>query len=131
MYGMQGVSAEDVQDDKLFCFANLAHHPGILHSTLFAAQAFHDVSTGLTYGPVARFHLAKALRHLQDSLDDKRKAMEHSTMAVVASLAMAAVVAGDLDTAGMHMDGLHRMVELRGGLRSLGPGSMIEHKARA
>lgn len=29
-----------------------------------------------------------------------------------------------------HMDGLKRPVELRGGLQCLGPGSMIEHKAR-
>jgi hypothetical protein len=29
------------------------------------------------------------------------------------------------------MDGLQKIVELRGGLQSLGLGSMIEHKARS
>ena len=131
MYGMEGMSIQGGHDDKLFCFANLTHHPGILHSTLFIAQTFHDLAIGITYGSVARLHLAKALRLLQTSLDDKKEAVELSTMAVVASLAMAAVVAGDLEAAGTHMDGLHRIVELRGGLRSLGHGSMIEHKAKS
>lgn len=119
-----------VHDDKLFCFANLTHHPGILHSTVFAAQAFHDMALGHPYSNIARLHLGKALGHLQRSLDDREKAVELSTMAVVASLATAAIISRDFDTATKHMDGLQRMVELRGGLQCLGPGSMIEHKAR-
>lgn len=125
------MAATSPDDDKLFCFANLIHHPGILHSTLFATQAFHDLTTGQAYGTVAQRHLAKALGLLQKSLDDPKEAMELSTMAVVTSLAMAAVIAGDLETAAKHMDGLKKMVEIRGGLQSLGTGSMIEHKARS
>jgi hypothetical protein len=89
------------------------------------------VALGQPYSTTAQLHLAKALSHLQRSLDDQKEAVELSTMAVVASLAMAAVIAGDLSTAAKHMDGLHRIIELRGGLQSLGPDSMIEHKARA
>ncbi|CAM1508640.1 Fc.00g054880.m01.CDS01 [Cosmosporella sp. VM-42] len=51
-------------------------------------------------------------------------------MAVVTSLATAAAMLGDLETAQKHMDGLHRMIELRGGLKCLGNRSMIEHKAQ-
>jgi hypothetical protein len=131
IYGLQDMAVDNPDDDKLFCLTNFAQQPGILHSTLFAAQAFHDLATGQPFSTVAQVHLAKALRHLQRSLDDEKEAIEFSTMAVVASLAMAAVVAGDLTTAAKHMDGLRRIVELRGGLRSLGPSSMIEHKARA
>ena len=70
---------------------------------------------GLPYGSIPRLHLAKALRHLQTSLDDEREAIKLSTMAVVASLAMVTVIVGDFETAGKHMDGLQKMVELRGG----------------
>lgn len=51
-------------------------------------------------------------------------------MAVVTSLAMAAVLFGELETAGKHMDGLARMVDLRGGFKALGKGAIMEHKAR-
>ncbi|KAK4153794.1 hypothetical protein C8A00DRAFT_43359 [Chaetomidium leptoderma] len=130
-YGLQGIAVDGSQDDKLFCFANLTHRPGILHSTLFAAQAFHDLTRGLPFGAVARLHLAKAFNHLQKSLDDKREAVELSTMAVVVSLAMAAVITGDLETAAKHMDGLQKIVELRGGSQSWRSSSMIIHKASA
>jgi hypothetical protein len=131
-YALQDLASASPDDDgKLFCFGNLAQHPGILHTTLFATQAFHDLAVGQAYGTVARHHLAKALGHLQKSLDDQQEAMGLSTMAIVTALAMAAVVAGDLDTAIKHMDGLQKIVELRGGLQSLGLGSMIEHKARS
>lgn len=127
---MQNLTTDSSQDN-LFCLANLSQHQGILHSTLFAAQAFHDLSLGGSYGTIARFHLAKAITHLQQSLDNKDEALQPSTMAVVTSLAMATVIAGDLKTAAKHMDGLHRIIQLRGGLGSLGTASMIEHKARA
>ncbi|KAK4097296.1 hypothetical protein N658DRAFT_500607 [Parathielavia hyrcaniae] len=128
-YGLQGMAIEPPRDDNLFCFANFTHDPGILHSTLFSAQAFHDLALGYPYSKVAQVHLYKALRHLQKCLDDQRQAVELSTTAVVASLAMAAVIAGDLATAAKHMDGPQRILQLRGGLQSLQPGSMLEHKA--
>jgi hypothetical protein len=130
MYAWPGMAPADPQEN-LFCFDNLAQHPGILHSTLFVAQAFHDSAVGRSDGTVAQLHLSKALSHLQQSLNDRDEAVQLSTMAVITSLAMASVIAGDLDTAAKHMDGLYRIVELRGGLHSLEPGSMIEHKARS
>ncbi|KAK4244159.1 hypothetical protein C7999DRAFT_44144 [Corynascus novoguineensis] len=130
-YGLQEITSVNPNEDKLFCFANLIHYPGILHSILFTAQAFHDVATGRPYGTVALHHLAKALRLLQESLNDRKKAVDISTMAVVTSLAMAAAITGDLETAAKHMDGLKKIVELRGGLQSLAMASMIEHKARS
>ncbi|KAL2194216.1 hypothetical protein P885DRAFT_43506, partial [Corynascus similis CBS 632.67] len=130
-YGLQEITSANPNEDKLFCFANLIHYPGILHSILFTAQAFHDVATGRPYSTVALHHLAKALRLLQESLNDCKKAVDISTMAVVTSLAMAAAITGDLETAAKHMDGLKKIVELRGGLQSLAMASMIEHKARS
>ncbi|KAH6649230.1 hypothetical protein F5144DRAFT_500195 [Chaetomium tenue] len=130
IYAMQHITTATSGDDKVFCFPDLAHHPGILHSTLFAAQAFFDLATGQTYGPIARHHLSKALAHLQASLDDEKEAVGLATMGSVASLAMSAVVAGDLETAVKHMDGLKKIIDLRGGMKSFGSDSMIGHKAR-
>lgn len=56
--------------------------------------------------------------------------MSYSTMAVVTSLAVAAIVAGDPETAGKHMDGLRKILDLRGGVKSLVPGSLIDYKAK-
>jgi hypothetical protein len=130
IYAMHNITTATPGDDKMFCFPDLAQHPGILHSTLFAAQAFYDLATGQTYGPIARHHLSKALVHLQASLDDKKEAVGLATMGSVASLAMSAVVAGDLETAVKHMDGLKKIIDLRGGMESFGSDSMIGHKAR-
>ncbi|KAL2135127.1 hypothetical protein VTI74DRAFT_9720 [Chaetomium olivicolor] len=129
-YALHDITTK-IPQDNLFCIANFSHHPGILHSTLFAVQAFRDLRSGGSYGTVARFHLSKALTHLQRSFDDREEAIKLSTMAVVTALAMAAVIAGDLTTAARHMDGLQRILQLRGGIESLGANSMIEHKARA
>ncbi|KAL2015673.1 hypothetical protein VTK56DRAFT_5030 [Thermocarpiscus australiensis] len=129
-YALQDITV-DTHQDNLFCFTNLTDHPGILHSMVFAAQAFHDVARGHSYGPVAQLHLGKALHHLQKSLDNQKEAVELTTISVVLSLALAAVITGDLTTASKHMDGLRRIVELRGGLQSLGPGSLMADKARA
>ncbi|KAK3290840.1 uncharacterized protein B0H64DRAFT_427390 [Chaetomium fimeti] len=130
IYAMHHLTTAHPDDDKMFCFPDLAQHPGILHSTLFAAQAFYDLATAQTYGPIARHHLAKALTHLQMSLEDKKEAVEFSTMGAVASLAMSAIVAGDFETAVKHMDGLKKIIDLRGGMPSFNQGSMIGHKAR-
>ncbi|EAQ91790.1 predicted protein [Chaetomium globosum CBS 148.51] len=130
MFAMQHITTATADDDKMFCFPDLAQHPGILHSTLFAAQAFFDLATGQTYGPVARHHLSKALVHLQASLDDEKEAVGFATMGSIASLAMSAVVAGDFETAVKHMDGLKKIIDLRGGMESFRSDSMIGHKAR-
>ncbi|KAL2263967.1 hypothetical protein VTK26DRAFT_3961 [Humicola hyalothermophila] len=41
---------EDGPDNTVFCFSNLLHNPGVLHSTLFTAQTFHDLYHGKVYG---------------------------------------------------------------------------------
>lgn len=102
----------------------------MVHSVIFAAQAFHDMSLGIPYGQLARFHLAKSLQYLRESLQDTAEATKSSTMAVVGLLSMASIIAGDLASAAKHIDGLYRMVELRGGWYSLIDGETIEHKAK-
>lgn len=116
--------------EQLYCLNNLAQHPARIHSLLFIAQAFHDVTAGGNYGSIAQFHLAKTLWHLQQSMNDGDDATATSTMTAVTTLATAAAIFGDLETAEKHMNGLYHMVALRGGLKILIPGGMIEHKAQ-
>lgn len=102
----------------------------MIHAVLYTAQTFYESSTGIPQGRVAQHHLAETLRHLQLAINDNDERMKNTTMAVVVSLTMAAAIKNDLKGLLMHLDGLYQMVMLRGGLVSLGPGSMIEHKTR-
>lgn len=116
--------------DGMLCFADISQSQAMVHSVIFAAQAFHDMSLGVPYGQLARFHLAKSLQYVQECLQDTVEATKSSTMAVVGLLSMASIITGDLASAAKDMDGLHRMVELRGGWDSLIDGEAIEHKAK-
>jgi len=129
-YAIQSFTGSGGKDD-LFCFADLNMHPALIHSMLFTAQAFRDTTLGYTLNNTAQFHLAKSLRYLQQSLDDKRESTSYPTLIVVTSLASAALMLGDLESAQKHMNGLQRILELRGGLHSLGKGSMLEHKIQS
>lgn len=88
------------------------------------------MALGHSYNNITRLYLSKALCYLQRSLDDREKAIELSTRAVLASLGTATIVSRDFEATAKHMDGLQRIVELRGGLQCLGLGNMIEHIAR-
>jgi len=116
--------------DNVFCFTNLSQSPAMLHSVLFSTQAFRDMSLRLPPSDVARWHQTQTLIQLRGVLEDKVEGLKTSTMAVVASLAMAAVFGGDLETARMHIDGLWRIIEVKGGWDAVGRGGMIEHKAQ-
>ncbi|KAK0619620.1 hypothetical protein B0T14DRAFT_566449 [Immersiella caudata] len=129
MYAVQLFGVDEEQSSGMFCFSGLSSHPAMVPSLLFTAQAFRDMSLGFELGSLAHTHLAKTLRLLKTSLEDEEEATSYSTMVVVSSLATAAIILGDLETAGKHLDGLQRMVEVRGGLGSLGPVNMITYKA--
>ncbi|KAL2373783.1 hypothetical protein BDBG_02104 [Blastomyces gilchristii SLH14081] len=128
-YTLQAITASGARDD-LFRFSNLAQDPGMLHSMLFVAQAFYDLSLGTSYGRVATFHMTRAIVYLQQRINNRKEATKLTTMAVVTSLAIAAIMTGDIEAAQKHMDGLYLMFELRGGVGSLAEGNMIVHKAQ-
>ena len=116
--------------DELFCIGKLSRHPVMMHTAIFTTQFLHERSVGLPHGKIGRFHLAKALSHLQENLNNRNEATSNDNIAAVTILAMTAILLGELETASKHMDGLARMVELRGGFGSLGRGSVIESKVR-
>jgi uncharacterized membrane-anchored protein len=103
----------------------------MIPSLLFTVDAFQAARRGLPAQGAGQTHLTKALHLLQKSLNDREASTSYSTMVVVASLATAALIVGDLEAAQKHLDGLTRMLELRGGLKSLGSKSMIAFKAQS
>lgn len=102
----------------------------MLPSLLFAAQAYHDIVSNSAVGEKAQRYLAQALRELQQTLADAKGATSDSTMVVVASLATGSLIAGDFETTKKHLDGLHRILNMRGGVQTLEQGGMIEYKAQ-
>lgn len=100
------------------------------HSVLYTAQAFHDLLLQKPFSQTTQYHLGKTLYYLQQHLGDKSNATSDSTLSVVVSLATAAVFLGDMHTLAKHMDGLYQMVQIRGGVDTLGHGTMLEHKAQ-
>lgn len=92
-----------------------------LHSMIFTTQSFHDMKSGGRPGPLALFHFCKTLGLLQQRIatNDDILAVSDATMMVVMTLATAASVIGDHEAAMTHMNGLCRIVELRGGLEAL------------
>ncbi|CAH0027301.1 unnamed protein product [Clonostachys rhizophaga] len=114
----------------MYCFDNIAHNPGLVHSMLFTAQCLYDTTLDVTYSDAARWHLAKALFYLQQYLQSEGSSTSNATMAVIVSLATSAIMLQDFGMLKAHMDGLYRLVQLRGGLAALGEGSMVEHKAQ-
>lgn len=129
MYAVQ-VFGDRKSGSDVFCFKNLSLHPAMIPALLSTVQAFQDSSLGRPARNGVHFFLAKALNLLQKSLYDQATATSYATMVVVASLASGALALGDLETANKHMDGLMKMLEVRGGLESLGEDNMVSRKAR-
>ncbi|KAF3056652.1 hypothetical protein GL218_06462 [Daldinia childiae] len=91
-----------------------------LHVMAFAVQGFIDrvLHRQGNLNPVAILHFQKGLRLLRERLlgDDDETKISDSTMSVVLKLASVAHFDGDYETSRQHMEGLRKMVDLRGGL---------------
>jgi hypothetical protein len=92
-----------------------------LHITAFAVEGFIDRILRRqenSINPAAMLHFHTGLRLLRERLlgeDDEMKVSD-STISVVSKLAGVAHFNGDYQAAKQHMEGLRKMVDLRGGL---------------
>jgi hypothetical protein len=92
-----------------------------LHITAFAVEGFIDRILRRQENSInlaAMLHFQKGLRLLRERLlgeDDETK-LSDSTIGVVLKLASAAHFIGDYQASKQHMEGLRKMVDLRGGL---------------
>jgi len=92
-----------------------------LHITVFAIESFIDRilrHKGCDTNPTAMLHLQKGLNLLQDRLlgEDNEVKISDTTMGAVLKLAGASHFFGDFQGSKLHMEGLRKMVNLRGGL---------------
>lgn len=95
-----------------------------LHALAFSTQDYFDLMSGRTPNkrPTSAYsHILKTLRLLRERLDlpehDVAVKSSFSTATVVLCLAFHAHIMGEHETAGHHMLGLRKIVDLNGGLK--------------
>jgi hypothetical protein len=74
------------------------------------------------------FHLRRTLYFLNEKLAQENAWLDDSTVYVIIMLTLMAVSFGDYAAAGAHMDGLRRIVELRGGVKYLESTPKLHYK---
>lgn len=92
-----------------------------LHSLLFSSGVLETTISQAGLSQRACFHYSETLRLLQARLNDPKKvhATSDATIMVVLLLASIAWVMDEHATAGNHIKGMEKMLQLRGGLQSL------------
>ncbi len=107
----------------------LIQHPAHHYTARFICQAYFELAggqgpsggAGTGAGASAAVTLARALPPLhQNPVDSDTLPTAGSAILTILSLAMAANVLGDLESARQHLDGLARVVALQGGIAGLG-----------
>jgi hypothetical protein len=106
------------------CVHFLTQNSMFLHTSLFMTEAYADSAQGRPYGASASRHLAKALPLLQKNLEDRTAVTAYTTIGTIVMLTMIADLMGDVDVARKHIQGLHRIVTIRGGIDKLGNGQI-------
>lgn len=99
-----------------------------LNSILFTVSAFQDLLERRTKGPMkgttwsssfspqTQLYLRKTIALLQQKIENTAEQISDVTAAVVVSLAMMAGASGDDEACEAHVEGLKKMVKMRGGL---------------
>ncbi|KAK4223348.1 hypothetical protein QBC38DRAFT_399859 [Podospora fimiseda] len=104
----------------------LGMDPAFLHAMIYSAQTFFDSQASPTGGVVISSPSKKALPHLIKTIEllrerfgdgaDEEARKSLTTVSTITSLAALAHAAGDEASARNHLQGLYKIVELRGGL---------------
>lgn len=101
-----------------------------LHITVFAVDGFIDkvLRHQVDYhSPLATLHFHKGLRMLRERLsgDDAESKVSDATIGAVQKLATAAHFDGDYEVSKQHMEGIHQMIDLRGGLQAFETSGLL------
>ncbi|KIN08820.1 hypothetical protein OIDMADRAFT_175530 [Oidiodendron maius Zn] len=110
--------------------APMAVDSAYLHSRIFSSQYFFDAilpRKPSTSSALTSSHYLKTIRLLRDRLehDSDQVRLSNTTAAAVLSLACHAHIAGDSKSARHHLDGLRRIVNLRGGIATFRENSKL------
>jgi hypothetical protein len=89
-----------------------------MHPVLFGVLVVKTILTRNAMEEKTQYHLVKTLGVLKERLSDPVKALDDSTVIIVAALAIFFSSLGDYRSAAVHVRGLGDMIKLRGGLDS-------------
>ena len=113
--------------------APLASDPVYLHATIFASQYYFDAILARNFSLVTQrssSHFLETVKLLRERLvhDDNKAKLSFTTAAAVMALAGQALLTGNSMSARHHMEGLSRIVSLRGGVATFAenPKLLIE-----
>jgi hypothetical protein len=98
------------------------------HAALLTTSATNDYVLSRNLSKTTVFHLRRTLYFLNEKLAQENAWLEDSTVYVIIMLTLMAVSFGDYAAAGAHMDGLRRIVELRGGIEYLESTPKLHYK---
>lgn len=117
-----------VQPDSRQWVEYLTYDQAYLHSALFSTNAFFDWRRSAKFGSVTLQHLTTCISRLRQNLLDACLATSDSTITTVNTLAMMADLYGDYDNARKHLQGLSKIVEVRGGIKALQYNPQLQSK---
>ncbi|KAF3933725.1 hypothetical protein ABW19_dt0204869 [Dactylella cylindrospora] len=103
----------------------LTHDSAYLNTTAFIAHAYINLICGLrqvskAMSEGATFHFVRTVQLLRErlSVGNEKELLSDSTIFIILTLAIYALMTNDGETARQHMKGLRRIVNLRGGITS-------------
>lgn len=125
MYPIARYSFSDAADAYWFHWiqVDLAY----LHSILFTTSFFYDTLAGQK-SESTKYHSYRTIQELNKQLADSETALSDSTTTVIMSMALISACFGDLESAHIHMEGLKRIIDLRGGMVSYKSRPLLQAK---
>lgn len=108
---------------------DLSRDPAYVHTVLYVAQAyFAFVKSQTSLSPMAIMHMNKTMIILRNKLAEANPVLTDSTIYTVLALASVSEALDDLDTAKQHLNGLHQLIRLRGGISALAQKPSLQIK---
>ncbi|OQD64762.1 hypothetical protein PENPOL_c007G03700 [Penicillium polonicum] len=105
----------DFNDDRDLGSIWPSFDKSFLHTILFSNSAVNDWAQNLPLAKSSQFHLGRALTLLNKKLATGAAHLDDTTIYTVMLLAIVSSTSGDYDASNIHMAGLQRLVEMRGG----------------
>ncbi|KAF2488335.1 hypothetical protein BU16DRAFT_623637 [Lophium mytilinum] len=102
--------------------------PALLSSLLFSSEQFSAKVHGQRVPSSALKHLTQAVRILNARLQNPGEEISDSTIAAVAGLALTEQASGNQANWRIHMRGIQRMVEMRGGMQAFHSRPILHDK---
>ncbi|OCK77896.1 hypothetical protein K432DRAFT_357774 [Lepidopterella palustris CBS 459.81] len=116
---------------KPLWFEPIWNDAACLHFTVFISKVYLDFVHGqkeISKTALARFVKALAILQKRLASSDDELSISDSTILAVVGLTMAATALGDFETALKHLNGLHKMVILRGGMSAFKGNRQLQTK---